>query len=252
MGVSEDVGDLILAREFESKFAVLFMHSIKPPWANQPPLPAPGGTQLRQGIAVLKHCMLHWDNTQLLGDHVQQVLLDASPDPSRCVGAVGIPHYCCTGRRRVHVGIQDLMVACGNTVPLSPLLQCVVDGVQTKHWHCEQCQAKHQSLAPGSDSSIGPGSDSQIGARVLTLFPLMSARGTQGRQRRLSMHTKVQLTIELVVGLEPDGPWEEQADASAPLDPQCWEGTSAKRIVYTDAESQMVWRLAKRVPPSMY
>ncbi len=233
------------------------LHTMRPPWASDAPVPAPGGIKSRHGAAVLKHCLLYFSKAAVLalGSDVRDALLRVVPWDRTYAGAVALPNYYCTERRPVRVRGEMLMLPCGNTVPLSPLLQCVIDGKPTKHWRCDACAAQAQAPAPGSAQSPAPGGD---GARCLKLFPRLEAKGRQGNRQRTTLLFKTILDIELIVSFEPDD-WQSMPEddnqwalSPGPMTPRRWEAKWQRRFLYTPAESARVWRLAQRLPSSAW
>ena len=128
------------------------------------------------------------------------------------------------------------MVMCGKTVPLSPLLQLVVDGKSTsKEWVCESC--RETSPAPGGDP-----------LRCLLLDPVVKAKGRQGQQEKRVPCLRGWHRIELIVASEPE-PWASNcmpAPGGTQMMPKVTSSKSWTRAIYSEHDSADVWTMAAR------
>jgi hypothetical protein len=217
---------------------------MQPPWADVEPAPAPGGAFVRKNLSMLKHTLLFFsvEHLQLLGTEVDAVIKQAVPGDRQLVGAVARPNYYCSSPRPLRLGDgSTIMVPCGKTVPLSPLLQLVVDNEPTRNWICDKC--RFAVPAPGGAKPV----------RCLLLDPMLKARGSQGKKHRCVPHMDSGITVELIVALEPD-PWVVSVamPAKGRLHPKTVHVPGSTktwcRAVYSEEESADVWQMATRLP----
>ena len=230
---------MLLRHEFHMRFASLCLHTQRPPWCNEPPLaPAPGGAIERAALKMLKHTMLFYslERLEILGKDVAEAIKAATPKERELLGAVARPNYYCSRPRPI--GMVDgttAMVMCGNTVPLSPLLQLVVEDKSTsKEWVCEAC--RRPSPAPGGDP-----------IRCLLLDPVVKAHGRQGQQEKRVPWLQGHKRIELIVAMEPE-PWASNRMPAhvTQLMPKVASSKSWTRAIYSEHDSADVWTMAAR------
>ena len=229
---------MLLRNEFHKRFSSLCLHTVRPPWCNEPPsAPAPGGAFQAKALAMLKHTMLFYnlECLDILGKPVVEAIKNAMPKDRTLLGAVARPNYYCSCPRPIDmIDGTTAMVMCGKTVPLSPLLQLVVDGKSTsKEWVCESCRKRWP--APGGQP-----------LRCLLLDPVVKAHGRQGQQEK-RVPWRGPHRIELVVGLEPET-WVSNRMPThvAELMPKVWSSKSWTRAIYSEHESVDVWTMAAR------
>ena len=237
--MSKEISDLILQNEFHKRFTSLCLHTVRPPWCNEPPsASAPGGAIQRTALTMLKHTMLFYtlERVDMLGQDIYQAIREATPKGRTLLGAVARPNYYCSRPKPLRmVDGTTAMVMCGNTVPLSPLLQLVVEGKSTsKEWVCESCR---KSLpAPGGNIY-----------RCLILDPVVKAYGRQGQQEKRVPWMQGHKRIELIVTSEPESWVSDQMPAHATqLMPQVTSSKSWTRAIYSEHASEDVWTMAAR------
>ena len=231
---------MILQNEFHKRFSSLCLHTARPPWLHEPPIaPAPGGASQRQALAMLKHTMLFYnlERLEILGKDVVEAIKKAKPEGRELLGAMARPNYYCSCPKPLAmIDGTTAMVVCGNTVPLSPLLQLVVDGKSTsKEWVCESC--RKTSPAPGGDP-----------LRCLLLDPVVKAHGRQGQQEKRVPGLRGQQRIELIVASEPE-PWASNrmpAPGGTQMMPKVTSSKSWTRAIYSERESADIWHMAAR------
>ncbi len=234
-----------MEEEFAKRFATLCLNTMNPPWANTPPAPAPGGAPEKLGLKVLKHTMLFFSLECLpcLGRLVQGEIEKSVPSDRKLAGAVALPNYYCQAPRAVRMQGSTVMLPCGKMVPLSPLLQLVVDGKPTREWVRDECSAGPNAPAPGG---------AQGALRCLSLHPMVHAHGTQGKKTRfITLWDKP--VMELIVAPEPE---EWHVEGLRPvrgiLEPTV-HGVKTKRTrrwraLYSESESEDVWLMAAPLP----
>ena len=111
---------------------------------------------------MLKHTMLfcNLERLALLGEEVAKAIREATPKDRELVGAVARPNYYCSKPQPLTTSDgSTVMVACGKTVPFSPLLQLVLDNQPTKEWVCESCQ---KAPAPVGGAPPAPGGEKPV------------------------------------------------------------------------------------------
>ena len=200
--------------------------------------PAPGGAIQRKALTMLKHTMLFYslERLDILGKDVVEAIKEAMPKGRTLLGAVARPNYYCSCPKPLHMADgTTAMVMCGRTVPLSPLLQLVVDDKSTsKEWVCESC--RKTSPAPGG----GP-------RRCLLLDPVVKALGRQGQQEKRVPWVQNRKRIELIVASEPE-PWasNRMPAHATPLLPKVTSSKSWTRAIYSEHDSAVVWTMAAR------
>ena len=194
-------------------------------------------------MCMLKHTLLFYDKEclDLLGEEVAKAIREDMPTDRELLGAVARPNYYC-GRPQslVTPDGNKVSVACGKTVPLSPLFQLVRDNMPTKEWVCEDCLKK--APAPGGPQPLaGP-------MRCLLLNPVVKAKGSQGQRERRVPCLKSPRQIELIVAMEPD-PWtisDTKPSEGIRFLPHMVSSSSRVQAVYNKEESEHVWRMAAR------
>ena len=194
-------------------------------------------------MRMLKHTLLFYDKERLdlLGEEVAKAIRENMPTDSELLGAVARPNYYC-GRPQslVTPDGNKVSVACGKTVPLSPLFQLVRDNMPTKEWVCEDCLK--EAPAPGGPQPLaGP-------MRCLLLNPVVKARGRQGLQEKRVPCLDSPRRIELIVAMEPD-PWtisDATPREGIRFSPHVVSSSLWMQAVYNREESEHVWRMAAR------
>ena len=156
------------------------------------------------------------------------------PKGRTLLDAVARPNYYCSCPKPLRMlDGTTAMVMCGNTVPLSPLLQLVVDGKSTsKEWVCESC--RKTSPAPGGDT-----------LRCLLLDPVVKAHGRQGQQEKRVPWLRGHKKIELIVASEPE-PWASNRMPAhvKKLIPKVTSSKSWTRTIYSEHDAADVWTMA--------
>ena len=152
--MSPKISDMLLQNEFAKRFSSLCLHTAMPPWCDEPPsAPAPGGAIQGKALKMFKHAMLFYnlERLDMLGEAVAQAIKGTTPQGRTLLGAVARPNYYCSSPKPLQmIDGTTAMVACGNTVPLSPLLQLVVDGKPTSRPAGKQ----RQPLASGPSGAF--------------------------------------------------------------------------------------------------
>ena len=249
MSTQNDIPALLLANEFVTKFAGLCLHSMQPPWVNQPPsAPAPGGMTTKCSTQMLKHTLLFYnvERLNLLGKEVAEAIREDVLSTGReLLGAVARPNYYCTRPQPLATSDgKTVMVPCGKTVPLSPLLQMVKDNKPTKEWICEDCLREAPAPAPapgGAQEPAGP-------MRCLLLNPVVKARGRQAQKEKSVPWWDSPRRIELIVASEPD-PWtisDKLPFTRIRFLPLMSSSEGWMRAVYSKEESESIWGMAAR------
>lgn len=237
--MSSTISDLLLQNEFITRFSSLCLHTVRPPWCSEPPSAlAPGGAIQRKALTMLKHTMLFYslERLDILGKDIVEAIKAAMPKGRTLLGAVARPNYYCSCPKPLcMIDGTTAMVMCGNTVPLSPLLQMVVDDKSTsKEWVCESC--RKTSPAPGGDP-----------LRCLLLDPVVKAHGRQGQQEKRVPWLQGHRRIELIVASEPE-PWASNRMPAhvTKLMPKVTSSKSWTRAIYSEHDSADVWTMAAR------